>query len=126
MLENTQRPGCEPLSTRTLANRLVRLNVEREKSVVVRERCKSTDLKAEHTTRYRQTEHRGKEPPPPRGLCKRHEVSPMLVRVWAVMGAHIGGHLHALAYNRRGRKGGGLLRHAKGACVDSYSNQVPQ
>ena len=31
VLENTQRLGCEPLSTRTLANRLVRLKVEREK-----------------------------------------------------------------------------------------------
>lgn len=105
MLENTQRPGCEPLSTRTLANRLVRLNVEREKSAAVRERRKSTDLKATHVTRYRQTEHRGKEPPPPRGLCKRHQVSPMLVRVWAVKGAYMGGTCMRLRTTGGGERG---------------------
>jgi hypothetical protein len=71
----------------------------------LREQCESTDFKVTHTARYRQTEHRGKEPPPPRGLCKRHQVSPMLVRFWAVKGAYMGGTCMRLRTTGGGERG---------------------
>ena len=55
-------------------------------------------------------------------MCKCHEVSPVLVRLWAVMGAYTGAtcmHLHTTC----GGEGGRFPETCHRACVDTHSNQ---